>query len=195
LTAFVQRMPGNLAFMQVQRPYLWDRHVTLKSFFRLLLQGDAAGEMSNLSMMLYLATALLLAAAVIACVWQIRRRGDDEFARDRIISITILTMPLLMPFYFDYDLLLLAVPAVLAGARGDRARPDRTACDDRMGRAVRVADRQSARGGDHARERDGDPARDRRDDDDGAGDATRIGDRDDASPVRTYAAASRGGLT
>lgn len=38
----------------------------------------------------------------------------DELARDRIISVMILATPLLMPFYFDYDLLLLAVPAALA---------------------------------------------------------------------------------
>ena len=32
---------------------------------------------------------------------------------DRFITATICTMPLLMPYYMDYDLLLLAVPAVL----------------------------------------------------------------------------------
>ena len=115
LSAFVAKMPGNLAFMQVQRPYPWDRHVTLKSFCRLLVQGYAPGEMSTPAMTLYVATALLLAAGVVACVVKLRQRGsDDELSRDRIISVTILSMPLLMPFYFDYDLLLLAVPAVLA---------------------------------------------------------------------------------
>jgi hypothetical protein len=33
--------------------------------------------------------------------------------RDRLIAATITAMPLLMPFYFDYDLLLLAVPLTL----------------------------------------------------------------------------------
>jgi hypothetical protein len=32
---------------------------------------------------------------------------------DRLIAATITATPLVMPFYFDYDLLLLAVPAVL----------------------------------------------------------------------------------
>ena len=30
--------------------------------------------------------------------------------RDRLIAATIVATPLLMPFYFDYDLLLLSVP-------------------------------------------------------------------------------------
>jgi hypothetical protein len=112
LTAFIQQIPGNLATMQVQQPYAWERHVTLKAFWRLLVQGHATGEMSSLAMTLYIATAFLLAACVAACIWKLRQ-SNDEFARDRIISITILSMPLLMPFYFDYDLLLLAAPAVL----------------------------------------------------------------------------------
>ena len=113
LTAYIQQMPGNLAFMQVQQPYARERHVTLKAFWRLLVQGHATGEMSSLAMMLYITTALLLAACVAACIWKLRQSHDELAARDRIISLTILSMPLLMPFYFDYDLLLLAVPAVL----------------------------------------------------------------------------------
>jgi hypothetical protein len=112
LAAFVEKTPGNLVFMQVQRPYLWDRHVTLKSFWRLLLQGYTPGEMSAVTMTLHLTTALLAAACLFACILNLGRRGDDV-SRDRIISVTILSMPLLMPFYFDYDLLLLAVPAAL----------------------------------------------------------------------------------
>jgi hypothetical protein len=38
---------------------------------------------------------------------------DESKTRDRIIAATIAATPLLMPFYFDYDQLLLAVPAVL----------------------------------------------------------------------------------
>jgi hypothetical protein len=38
---------------------------------------------------------------------------EEEVRRDRFIAATIAVMPLLMPFYFDYDLLLLAVPATL----------------------------------------------------------------------------------
>jgi hypothetical protein len=122
LTAFIQKMPGNLAFMQIQQPYAWERHVTLKAFWRLLVQGHATGEMSGVAMTLYAATSLLLAACVVTCVWKLRQR-TDAVARDEILSLTILSMPLLMPFYFDYDLLLLAVPAVLT-ARGFLVREE-----------------------------------------------------------------------
>ena len=46
----------------------------------------------------------------------------DRTWRDRLIAATICCAPLLMPFYFDYDLLLLAVPAVLFAAE-ELARP------------------------------------------------------------------------
>ncbi len=45
------------------------------------------------------------------------RRRSVASSLDNLISATIVCSPLLMPFYFDYDLLLLAVPAVLTAAR------------------------------------------------------------------------------
>jgi hypothetical protein len=58
---------------------------------------------------------------LIAAWWRTRSTRIDDCwtgetrtrSRDRLISATITAMPLLMPFYFDYDLLLLAVPATL----------------------------------------------------------------------------------
>src|SRR5208337_4966136 len=47
-------------------------------------------------------------------------------ARDRTIAAIISAAPLLMPYYLDYDLLLLAVPAVLLAAEiidRDSAQP------------------------------------------------------------------------
>ena len=128
LEAFLAKVPANLAYMQVERPYLWERHVTLKAFWRLLVQGRETGETSLLTHALHLTSAALLAACLFACVWKfLRDQLDDLLARDRIISLTILSMPLLMPFYFDYDLLLLAVPATLAAremiVRGQIDRP------------------------------------------------------------------------
>ena len=66
-----------------------------------------------LTNVLWVGSSLALAACVFACVMKLRRRGD-EISRDRVIALAVLAMPLLMPFYFDYDLLLLAVPATLA---------------------------------------------------------------------------------
>jgi hypothetical protein len=47
-------------------------------------------------------------------------------ALDRFIAAALVCSPLLMPFYFDYDLLLLAVPAALVAADLIReASPDK----------------------------------------------------------------------
>jgi hypothetical protein len=113
LSRFLRQLGPNVAFMQVEHKYMWDRHVTLKAFWRLLMQGFAAGDLTSITRILYLASALALAACVVAMIWKLRRQSDDGIARDRLIAATILAMPLTMPFYFDYDLLLLAVPAVL----------------------------------------------------------------------------------
>ena len=44
-------------------------------------------------------------------------------ARDRLIAAAISATPLLMPFYFDYDQLLLAIPAVLFAGEWLRRPP------------------------------------------------------------------------
>ena len=55
-----------------------------------------------------------------------RPAGPRGLRHDRLIAAAVAATPLLMPFYFDYDLLLLAVPAVLFAAdlmRRDPAAP------------------------------------------------------------------------
>jgi hypothetical protein len=105
--------------MQVDHAYLWERHVTLKAFWRLLLQGREAGESGFITTAL---TWVSLAAVGGGLAWTIvrgrsNRLGTDPVVhRDRLISATIIAMPLLMPFYFDYDLLLLSIPATLYAA-------------------------------------------------------------------------------
>ena len=118
---YLHRLPENVRFMQVENEYLWERHATLKAMFRLLIQGRAAGESSLLVTALTTITCALVWAGLLVSVWRTRRAPvDDPFTgetralrRDRLIAATIACMPLVMPFYFDYDLLLLAVPAVL----------------------------------------------------------------------------------
>ncbi len=51
-------------------------------------------------------------------------KNREKKNHDRLIAATVATMPLLMPFYFDYDLLLLAVPATLYAV--DRMRNGET---------------------------------------------------------------------
>ena len=107
--------------MQVRNTYLWERHVTLKAFWRLLLQGRGPGDVTVPVHVLTAVTALPLAVALIAGAWRARRAQETT---DAVIAAPVATAPLLMPFYFDYDLLLLAVPAVLAALHH---RPSRLA--------------------------------------------------------------------
>jgi hypothetical protein len=127
---YAHMLPANVRWMQVEHTYLWERHVTLKAFWRLLLQGRDAGEMSGITSALTLLSTIAVGGGLVwAVVAQWRVRGyrpqlyTDEVRRDRLIAATIAAMPLLMPFYFDYDLLLLAVPATLYAVERIR-RPD-----------------------------------------------------------------------
>jgi hypothetical protein len=123
LGEFLRQMPLNLRQVQDQHVYLWERHATFKAFWRLLLQGRAVGAPSGW----VIALAGVCMAAVGAGLalltggrWlnPFRAIHDDDVepSRSRLIAATIAATPLLMPFYFDYDLLLLAVPAVLLAA-------------------------------------------------------------------------------
>lgn len=112
---YMNRLPQNLHLMQTANPYLWERHVTLKAFWRLLIQGRAVGETIFWVHALTALCALPLAAGLLAAAWRGRRRSAQTGA-DALLAATVAAAPLLMPFYFDYDLLLLAVPAALTAA-------------------------------------------------------------------------------
>ncbi len=137
------QLAANLRTMQIESPYLWERHVTFKGFYRLILQGRQAGEAI---IAVKLMTAISVAAWAAALVWfalrsaaAARRKAISAIVHtDRLIAATVATMPLLMPFYFDYDLLLLAVPATLLAAdlRRSAGRADRT---DRLLPAAMIA--------------------------------------------------------
>jgi hypothetical protein len=116
LTDWLHQLPANVRWMQVEHAYLWERHVTFKAFWRLLLQGREAGEAALATTAL---TCLCMAGVTLGlaiAALRLRRTNTTELRpvyRDRFITATITAMPLLMPFYFDYDLLLLAVPLTL----------------------------------------------------------------------------------
>jgi hypothetical protein len=117
---FLHKMPRNIKFVQEQCVYLWERHTTLKAFWRLLLQGNEVGPPSLLTNLLTAVctagVAVLLLRLTFVSRWINPFDGTDRTSpehRDRLIAATFLATPLLMPFYFDYDLLMLAVPAVL----------------------------------------------------------------------------------
>lgn len=117
---FLKQMPKNVRFVQEQSVYLWERHATFKAFWRLLVQGTEIGAPTALTVLL---TAVCTAAVVVMLlrltpVATLLNRFDTTDRktpahRDRLIAATVLATPLVMPFYFDYDLLMLAVPAVL----------------------------------------------------------------------------------
>jgi hypothetical protein len=117
-------LPRLLHFMQVEHVYMWERHVTLKAFWRLLIQGTAPAEAGILVTALASLCAAALGVTLLAAAFRLRLAGKhldlpSNVTRDRLIAATIAAMPLLMPFYFDYDLLLLVVPAVLVAAGGE----------------------------------------------------------------------------
>ncbi len=125
LNDWLTHLPGNLRWMQEENAYSWERHATLKAFWRLLIQGHATGRTAPVVTALTMVCSIALGAALLACA--VRGRAD----RDKVITATIAVMPLLMPFYFDYDLLLLAIPVVLFAAEmwrdGFASRVDRAA--------------------------------------------------------------------
>ena len=120
IDTYMHQLPVNIHWMQVEHAYLWERHVTLKSLWRLSFQGYTIGEANWIVQGLTYTSAAGLALLLLRAAIRSRRDADEPWtgetragSRDRLIAATLATMPLLMPFYFDYDLLLLAVPGVL----------------------------------------------------------------------------------
>jgi hypothetical protein len=135
LDDYLHRLPVNVQSFQTGTVYPWEQHVTLKAFWRLLLQGHSLGDAAPLVVALTTTSALAVGLPLLRQAWLLRTSAVSEkielsaLRRDRLIAATIAAAPLLMPFYFDYDLLLLAVPAVLVAAEWagrDRHRLDMT---------------------------------------------------------------------
>jgi alpha-1,2-mannosyltransferase len=115
LTEFVHRLGPNFSAMLAAHSYLWARHATFRGFWQVLL-GD---NNSHIAAFLGTACSAIVAACLIACIRQNRKVGS----RDRLIMALIATTPLVMPYYVDYDLLLLAIPAVLFAAEMIQRNP------------------------------------------------------------------------
>jgi hypothetical protein len=113
LTAFVHALPPTIHWMRTQVPYNWGRQATPQSFWRLMLQGGAVGETHRLPWMLSLTTTIGVGIALAAAVLQFIQTRNSHPSLDRLIAATIVSMPLIMPYYMDYDLVLFAIPAVL----------------------------------------------------------------------------------
>lgn len=112
LGVYLHRLPKNVHDFQTGTAYPWEQHVTLKAFWRLLIQGHSLGDATVLVTALTCVSMLAVGALLLLACLRTRQTASG-WNRDRLVAATIVAAPLLMPFYFDYDLLLLAVPAVL----------------------------------------------------------------------------------
>ena len=106
LEQYLHALPLNVDWIQNRLQYNWGRQATFLGFWRLLIQGREVGPVLPVVRLLYGASALAVAAGLAAAWW----RGAT---RDRLISASIGCTPLLIPYFMDYDLLLLSVAAVL----------------------------------------------------------------------------------
>lgn len=123
LGEFLHRVPPTVAWMQNELAYNWGRQVTPHAFWRLVFQGHAIGPTHPPARILGLLTNLIVGSGLaLAAFRSLRRRATPNL--DLLIAATIVSIPMLMPYFMDYDLLLLAVPAVLLAAdRMESARP------------------------------------------------------------------------
>jgi hypothetical protein len=117
---FVFHMPQNMHWIQEQMVYRWERHITFKAFWRMAIQGWVIGPPSAAVQVMWAICEAGVLAGLMMLVYKTRNLADPASRRDRLISASIIAMPLLMPFYFDYDLLLLSVGIVVFAA--DRQR-------------------------------------------------------------------------
>ncbi|HXE53285.1 MAG TPA: glycosyltransferase family 87 protein [Tepidisphaeraceae bacterium] len=129
IAAWLHQMPPTVRWIQTALHYKWGRQVTPQSFWRLLIQGQAAGPTHTLVTLLSAITMLLIAAALVIAVFRFFRNRRGPAALDRLIAATIAAIPLLMPYYMDYDLLLMAIPAVLLAAEWIRSENSPTRAD------------------------------------------------------------------
>jgi hypothetical protein len=133
LEEYARTLPLNVDWIQNRLQYNWGRQATFQGFWRLLLQGRETGPTSTTLRVLSWSCSAAIAAALATACFRTRRplrRADDHpVRRDRIIAASIACTPLLIPYFMDYDLLLLVVPAVLYAAdlmcHGGSARADR----------------------------------------------------------------------
>jgi alpha-1,2-mannosyltransferase len=113
MSDYLHKLPRLVVVMQELSPYAWDRHVTLKAFWRLLFQGTSAGPTRWFTAAFWWTSELTVIGFLAQIALQARR---NPARTDRLIAATIVAGPLLVPFFFDYDLLILAIPAVLCAA-------------------------------------------------------------------------------
>lgn len=130
LTSYVHALPATVNWLQDRSAYNWGRQITPQSFWRLLLQGPhVAGPTHGLPRAMALLTMAGAGAGLAAAVFRLVRQKEGGASLDRTIAAAVSAMPLLVPYYMDYDLLLLAVPAVLLAREWMRSSGSQTRLD------------------------------------------------------------------
>ena len=113
---YLIKLPPILHTLQFDPAYNWGRQDTLQSFWRLICEGHIGGPTQLLPKCLTwvgIATIGVFLGIQVRKVIRVRGNPGHDARQRRLIAATVLSMPLLMPYYMDYDVLLLAVPAVL----------------------------------------------------------------------------------
>ena len=110
ISEYLHALPPLLRMIQERPQYNWGRQVTPQGFWRLLLQGHAGGPARPITTLL---VSICVLSALVSFGWLLWRYRTDRTHRDQLIVMTICASPVLMPYFMDYDLLLLAIPAVL----------------------------------------------------------------------------------
>lgn len=113
---FAYHMPQNLRWIQEQMVYRWERHITFKAFWRMAIQGWSVGPTAVSVKIMWGLCEFAVIAGLAMLIFKTPPSQRSGIGRDRLISAAIIAMPLLMPFYFDYDLLLLTVGVVVLAA-------------------------------------------------------------------------------
>jgi len=127
ISDYLHKLPALLPYLRTDRPYFWERQTTFLGFWRMLLGGRTGGPNPMPVTLLWLIGSAAVAATLARPCWNALRRRISGIPRDRLLGATIAAAPLMMPYYMDYDLLLLSVPAVLLAA--ERIRTGRQAGD------------------------------------------------------------------
>jgi hypothetical protein len=113
ISSYLHHLPQSVAMIQNSPIYNWGRQVTPRGFWRLLIQGHSGGAEQQIVTLLTFFVMLCAGALLATATWRWVKGEQNRAATDRLIAATVAAMPLLMPYYMDYDLSLLAVPAVL----------------------------------------------------------------------------------
>jgi len=109
---FLLGLSDTVRLVQERADYHWQRQTTLLAFWRMLFQRDLGGPTFPAIKLLWLASMGVIAFTLTrtgVAAWL----SKDATTSRRWLATAIVAMPLVMPYYMDYDLLLLTAAGVL----------------------------------------------------------------------------------